>query len=71
MTCINGYKVQVLSSVNGYYIGTLDEERMPMCRLTADYFKSRAEAQKALDENSFTRRSGVEIEFCSKGKPCL
>jgi len=70
MVCINGYEVKVLSS-NGFYIGTLDEDGMPMCKISADYYKTRAEAQKALDDNSFTRRTGVEITFCSKGKPCF
>ena len=70
MTCINGYKVQVLSA-NSFYIGTLNEDGMPMCRISAEYYKKRDEAQKALDENSFTRRTGCEIEFCSRGKPCF
>jgi hypothetical protein len=62
--------VQVLSA-NGFYIGTLDEECMPMYRISADYYKTIADAQKALDKNSFTRRNDAEIEFCSKGKPCF
>jgi len=70
MVCIKGYEVKVLLA-NSYYIGTLDHDGMPMCRISAEYFKTSAEAQKALDNNSFTRRSGVEIEFCSQGKPCF
>ena len=70
MVCIKGYEVKVLSA-NSYYIGTLSNDGMPMCRLSADYFRTKAEAQKALDSNSFTCRNGVEIEFCSQDKPCF
>jgi len=70
ITCIKGYSVKVLSA-NSYYIGTLDKDGMPMCRLSANYYKTREDAQKALDENSFTRNNGVEIDFCSQGKPCF
>jgi len=69
-TCIQGYEVKVLSA-GGFYIGTMDEDGMPMCRLSVEYYKKREDAQKALDDNSFTRRSGVEIQFCSQGKPCF
>jgi len=68
--CMKGYTIKVLSA-NGYYIGTLDEDGVPMCRLSVEYYKTRADAQKALDDNSFTRRSGVEIDFCTQGKPCF
>jgi hypothetical protein len=71
MTCINGYKLEVLSSAAGYYIGTLEDNRIPMCRISAGYYKSYEEVQEALEENTFTRRNSVEIAFCSKGQPCF
>jgi len=70
ITCSQGHTVEVLSA-NGYYIGTLDEYGMPMCKLSVEYYKTIEDAQKALDEKSFTRRNGAEIDFCSQGKPCF
>jgi hypothetical protein len=70
MNCIKGYKIQVLSG-NGYYIGTLDNEGLPMCRLSEEYYKKRADAESALNDGTFTQRNCVENDFCSDGQPCI
>jgi len=70
LTCVKGLEIKVLKS-NMYYIGTLDEDDAPVCRLSAEYYKTSDEARQALDEMSFTRRTGVEIVFCSNGVPCF
>jgi len=65
--CKKGYELKVLSgNLAGYYIGTMDEEGS-YCRLSEGYYKSRDVAQQALDTDTFTVRSAVEIAFCSGG----
>ena len=70
MTCVKGYEIKVLFS-NRYYIGTLDGDGLPMCRLSEEYYKSNDAAQKALDDNSYTPRLSVENKYCSGGRSCL
>ena len=65
--CIpKGRNVEVCKS-GAYYIGTFDEDG-PYCRLSQEYYKTREEAQEALDNRTFTERtSSMEIEFCRGG----
>jgi hypothetical protein len=48
--------VIVCKSAAGYYIGTLTEEGWPNSRESVEYYHTREEAQKALDEESYTQR---------------
>lgn len=60
--CYKGYELQVCKSAAGYYIGTMDEEGIPNCRLT-DYAKT---VEKAKELNA-TRCNSIEVSFCNKG----
>ena len=46
----------VMKSGAGYYIGTC-EDGSPYSRESAEYYRSSADAQLALDSNSFTQRN--------------
>lgn len=69
MKCIKGFEVKVLNSAAGYYIGTLDEENFPMCRISS-YYKTKEAAQRALDKFTF-HRFAEEINFCNHGYECI
>lgn len=47
--------LKVLKSGAGYYIGTSDRGS-PVSRESAEYYRTEAEAQYALDNNTFTQR---------------
>jgi len=68
--CNKGFDIKVLKSNAGCYIGTLDHDGSPYCRLT-DYFESERAAQAALDSGNAVIRKAVEIEYCSKNNRCL
>jgi hypothetical protein len=65
MKCIKGYKLQVLKSPAGYYLGTVDKDGFPNCRVSIEYCKTREQAEilipnRVCDENL----------FCSNYKGC-
>lgn len=45
MKCIKGFEVQALKSAAGYYIGTVDSDGFPNCRITSNYAKTEEEAK--------------------------
>jgi len=53
-----GYKLplQVCKSAAGYYIGTIDTETGPVSRESEEYWSTKEEADKAMQENTFTQR---------------
>lgn len=68
MKCIKGYEIRVLKSVAGYYIGTVDEEGFPNCRITTQY----AETGTGALILPLDRQVGCsENEFCNGGKGCF
>lgn len=71
MICRRGYKVVVLDSYAGYYIGTLDEEFCPNCRISSTYYKTKEEANKDLENRSFVFRYSAENIICNCGKGCI
>jgi hypothetical protein len=69
--CVRGYELKVLHSAAGYYIGTVDEDGLPNCRLSEKYWKGSVEAQKALDTLCFRDRSyAIETQYCNGGMGC-
>ena len=68
--CNKGFDIKVLKSNTGCYIGTLDHDGSPYCRLT-DYFESERAAQAALDSGNAVIRKAAEIGYCSKNNRCL
>ena len=74
MKCIKGIIIRPLKSQAGWYIGSTifdDEMRciVPNCRVSVDYFKTEAEAEKAMSEG-FAQRNCTENNFCSGGRGC-
>ncbi len=65
--------VQVLESAAGFYLGTVNEEG-PYSRESQEYWRSRKEAEKALETGSWTARRNVNpppAEFAgSLERPC-
>lgn len=67
MQCKKGYEVQPLKSAAGYYMGTLDEDGCPNCRLSTGYTKT-AEAAKQLP---LDRQTAMENAFCNGCGRCF
>ena len=68
MKCLKGYEVKPLKSGAGWYLGTIDEEGFPNCRISTGYAKTEEEA-KHLPMN---RQTGcIENEFCNGGRGCF
>ena len=61
MRCIKGYEVQPLKSAAGYYMGTVDEEGFPKCRISQNYAKTVEDASKL----PLTRQTAEENIFCN------
>lgn len=68
--CQKDYEVQILNSAAGYYVGTVDEDGLPNCRLSHYYGKTPDDEvmniQRECEENQFC--NGYQIEGC-KFKP--
>ncbi len=47
--------LQVLSSAAGYYIGT-DDDDGPISRESVEYFKTKSDAQQALEDGAWSQR---------------
>ena len=61
MKCIKGYEVEPQRSAAGYYMGTVDEEGFPNCRLTSAYAKTADSAKKLI----LDRQGSMENAFCN------
>jgi len=70
MLCVMHREVKVMQS-NMFYIGTSDEDGLPHCRVSEEYYKTRTDAQAALDNRSFTERRCFETVFCCGGASCF
>ena len=67
--CIKGYEVQALKSAAGWYLGTLDEDGLPNCRISCGYAETSELAEKNLVAD---RQIGcIENEWCNGGKGCF
>ena len=64
MKCVNGLDIMVLRSGAGWYIGTLDADGCPNCRISADYYADTDTAKKDLENMCFNYR------FCSENNWC-
>ena len=65
--CVRGYEVQILKSGAGFYIGTLDEDGFPMCRMSNEYAKTHKQAIETL----WADRTCMENMFCNGGMGCM
>lgn len=68
MNCKKGYEVKPLKSGAGWYLGTLDEEGFPNCRISREYAETKEDAEYLLAD----RQSGcMENEYCNGGRGCF
>lgn len=68
MKCKKGYEVKPLRCGAGWYVGTLDNEGYPNCRITTEYAASEELAKLLI----LDRQIGcMENEFCNYGKGCF
>ena len=68
MKCIKGYEITACRSAAGWYMGTVDEDGCPNCRLTTQYARSAEEAEQL----PLDRQCGcMENEWCNGGKGCF
>lgn len=68
--CRKGKVVKVLRG-NGYYIGTLDNDGTPYCRISEKYWLDSKEAEAALKNLDFKERECIENLACSENKTCI
>ena len=61
--CTKRHTIQVCRSNAGYYIGTLDEDNMPYCRLTNYDSNSNC--------NVCCEIQNPENDFCNGGRGCF
>ena len=66
--CKKGYEIQTLRSAAGWYLGTLDEEGFPNCRISTQYAKTAEDAEKLLMDR---QTNCGENEFCNGGNGCF
>ena len=64
--CKKGYEVKPFKCFSGWYLGTMDPEGGPNCRLSQSYAKTAKEAEK-LD---LMRCNAMENQFCAGGEGC-
>lgn len=68
MKCRKGYEVKPIKSFAGYYLGTLDEEGFPNCRISKNY----AETEFKASLLPMDRQLGcIENEHCNGGQGCF
>lgn len=65
--CRKGYEIQVLRSGAGYYIGTVDEDGCPYCRLSVEYSKTADGCKNMVADRGYA----METQFCNGGMGCL
>ena len=66
--CKRGFEIQALSSAAGWYLGTLDEEGFPNCRISVEYAETAEKAEKLLMNR---QTNCIENEFCNGGNGCF
>ena len=68
MKCKKGYEIKACSSAAGYYLGTIDEDGFPNCRISTAYAKTKEDAEKLpMDRQRFC----IENEYCNGGTGCF
>lgn len=67
LICRKGYEIKALKSGAGYYLGTVDEDGLPYCRISIEYAKTEEEAKKLLCDRTYA----MEVQFCNEGKGCF
>ena len=67
LKCKKGFLIQPLRSAAGWYMGTLDKEGYPNCRIFSGYAKNKEEAL----DLPLDRGYAIEIQYCNRGEGCL
>ena len=68
MKCRKGYEVKPLRSAAGYYLGTVDDEGFPNCRISSNYAETEFKATLLPMDRQF---HCMENEFCNECKGCF
>lgn len=69
--CVRGHLVQALNSAAGWYVGTIDEDGFPYCRISQGYYKTCKDAEDAIKNGTYTQRTCIENQFCNSGMGCF
>lgn len=67
MVCRQGREIKILKSSAGYYLGTLDTDGTPYCRVSTQYAKTEEDAKNLFIDRDYA----IEVRFCNEGKGCL
>lgn len=69
--CARGHLVQALSSAAGWYVGTVDKDGFPYCRISEGYYKACKDAEDAIKNGTYIQRTCMENQFCNGGRGCF
>lgn len=65
MKCIKGHEIEILKSILGYYVGTM-ENGFPYCRIS----NYKHEHGKLSDYNYSRMACAMEIQYCNGCRNC-
>lgn len=65
MKCWNNQTLYVCESSAGFFIGTLDHNGQPFCRIT-NYYRQRSSAVSDLKGETFKERMVVKNDYCNR-----
>ena len=68
MKCIKGYEIQACRSACGWYMGTLDEDGCPNCRISTQYANTAEDAERLVLDRQV---DCIENEWCNGGRGCF
>lgn len=68
LKCKKGYEIIPIRSNAGWYVGTVDKDKCPNCRISSQYAET---AFKALELPLDRQTHCIENEFCNGGKGCF
>lgn len=66
--CRKGCRIEALHSGAGYFLGTIDKDGMPNCRLSSGYY---GDADSAIKSKDFNRQFATENDHCNGGAGCM
>ena len=69
--CVRGHLVQALNSAAGWYVGTIDEDGFPYCRISQNYYKTCKDAEDVIKNGTYIQRTCMENQFCNGGMGCF
>ena len=68
LVCRKGFAIQACKSAAGWYLGTVDDQGFPNCRISTGYASTESDAANL----EMDRQTGcIENEYCNQGLGCF